>query len=88
VTNGTEDPRAIGIMNELNLDSGLLIGMFEAIKKKINDPITIDAFYLEMRQSNDPQTKTHAEDYNLMVSDMVQKSQQRLPELPQRPQLS
>lgn len=87
MTNGTEDSRAIGIMKELNLDSSLLKGMFEAIEDKINQPILIDAFYMEMRQSNDPQTKTHAEDYNLMVSDMVQKSQQRPPELPQRPQL-
>ena len=37
----------------------------------------MDAFYLDMRHSNDPNMREHAEDYNLMVSDMVQKSQQR-----------
>ena len=31
----------------------------------------MDAFYLEMRISNDPETNKHAEDYNLMVMEMV-----------------
>jgi len=31
----------------------------------------MDAFYLEMRLSNDPDMGKHAEDYNLMVLDMV-----------------
>lgn len=70
------------MVKELNLNLALLMGMFEEVQRYIDEPISMDAFYLEMRQSNDPQTKTHAEDYNLMVSDMVQKSQQRLPEPP------
>jgi hypothetical protein len=34
----------------------------------------MDAFYLEMRISNDPEMAKHAEDYNLMVLDMVKAS--------------
>jgi hypothetical protein len=43
----------------------------------IDDPIAMDAFYLDMRLSNDPDMGKHAEDYNLMVTDMVKGSQQR-----------
>lgn len=34
----------------------------------------MDAFYLEMRLSNDPDMSKHAEDYNLMVLEMVKGS--------------
>ena len=37
----------------------------------------MDSFYLEMRLANDPTMLKHAEDYNLMVLDMVKGSQQR-----------
>lgn len=50
--------------------------MFSEIEKLIDDPISIDSFYLEMRLTNDPEMSKHAEDYNLMVIEMV-KGQQR-----------
>lgn len=37
----------------------------------------MDAFYMEMRLSNDPITGKHADDYNQMVFEMVKCSQQR-----------
>jgi hypothetical protein len=37
----------------------------------------MDAFYLEMRLSNDPDMSKHAEDYNLMVLEMVKGSHSR-----------
>ena len=43
----------------------------------LDDPIAMDAFYIEMRLSNDPDMGKHAEDFNLMVLDMVKGSQQR-----------
>lgn len=45
--------------------------MFDDIEEFLLDPIAMDAFYLEMRLSNDPDMSKHAEDYNLMVLDMV-----------------
>lgn len=48
--------------------------MFIQIEKLIDDPIAMDAFYLEMRLSNDPELGKHAEDYNLMVLEMVKGS--------------
>jgi len=45
--------------------------MYEQIDILLEDPIAMDAFYLEMRLSNDPDMSKHAEDYNLMVLDMV-----------------
>jgi len=51
--------------------------MYNEVKNIINDPIAIDSFYLEMWLSNDPFMSRHAEDYNLMVIDMVKGSQQR-----------
>ena len=48
--------------------------MFFEIKELIDNPIAIDSFYLEMRLSNDPDMSRHAEDYNLMVIDMVKGS--------------
>jgi len=43
----------------------------------MEDPISMDAFYLEMRLSNDPDMSKHAEDYNLMVLEMVKGSNVR-----------
>lgn len=43
----------------------------------MEDPIAMDAFYLEMRLSNDPDMSKHAEDYNLMVLEMVKGSNVR-----------
>ena len=37
----------------------------------------MDSFYLEMRLTNDPDMSKHAEDYNLMVLEMVKGSQNR-----------
>lgn len=37
----------------------------------------MDSFYLEMRLTNDPDMTKHAEDYNLMVLDMVKGSHHR-----------
>lgn len=53
--------------------------MFKEVETLIQDPIAMDAFYLEMRLSNDPEMAKHAEDYNLMVLEMVKTSQQRVP---------
>ena len=51
--------------------------MFSDIEELLEDPISMDAFYLEMRLSNDPDMSKHAEDYNLMVLDMVKGSNVR-----------
>jgi hypothetical protein len=48
--------------------------MFDQIELMLEDPIAMDAFYLEMRLSNDPDMSKHAEDYNLMVLEMVKGS--------------
>jgi hypothetical protein len=45
--------------------------MFQQIRMVIDDPISIEAFYSEMRMCNDPKTGQHAEDYNQMVNQMV-----------------
>ena len=37
----------------------------------------MDAFYYEMRLSNDPDMSKHAEDFNLMVLEMVKGSTAR-----------
>lgn len=54
-----------------------MLAMFQEIKGMIDNPIAIDSFYLEMRLSNDPDMSRHAEDYNLMVIDMVKGSHTR-----------
>ena len=48
--------------------------MYGQISELIDKPIEMDAFYLEMRLSNDPNFGKHAEDYNLMVNMMVKNS--------------
>ena len=48
--------------------------MFKQIEEFLEDPIAMDAFYLEMRLSNDPEMSKHAEDYNLMVLEMVKQT--------------
>ena len=48
--------------------------MFQQIEEIVEDPIAMDAFYLEMRLSNDPNLSKHAEDYNLMVLKMIEGS--------------
>ena len=62
------------MIDKLNLNHDLLHKMFLQIENLINDPIAMDAFYLEMRLSNDPELGKHAEDYNLMVLEMVKGS--------------
>lgn len=47
--------------------------MLAEIKELIEDPIAISSFYIEMRLANDPDMTKHAEDFNTMVVDMVQK---------------
>lgn len=51
--------------------------MFKQIEDLIDDPVAMDSFYLEMRLTNDPQMSKHAEDYNLMVLDMVKGTHSR-----------
>lgn len=55
----------------MGLDGPLLKRMFEQVRDLIDDPIKMDAFYLEMRLVNDPNTGNHAEDFNLMVNNMI-----------------
>lgn len=57
------------------MNRDLLLNMFRDIEYLIDDPIAMDSFYLEMRLSNDPDMTRHAEDYNLMVLEMVKGSQ-------------
>lgn len=58
----------------LGLDRDLLLRMFDQLEDFIDEPIAMDAFYLEMRLCNDPDMGKHAEDYNQMVLQMVQGS--------------
>jgi hypothetical protein len=51
--------------------------MFGQINEILNDPISIEAFYSEMRMCNDPKTGHHADDYNQMVNFMVQESKHK-----------
>jgi len=44
------------IIRELQLNGKLLMDMFEQIREIIDDPISIEAFYSEMRMCNDPKT--------------------------------
>ena len=48
--------------------------MYQEAHVLISDPVRMDSFYLEMRLSNDPDMSKHAEDYNLMVLDMVKQT--------------
>jgi hypothetical protein len=65
------------MIGQLNLDFNLLENMFNQIKGLIDCPISMDAFYLEMRLCNDPNTGKHAEDFNQMVTEMVEHSKKR-----------
>ena len=71
VTNSEEEKQANDIIEKLNLDEQLLKRMFMQVRDLIDDPIKMDAFYLEMRLVNDPNTGNHAEDFNLMVNNMI-----------------
>jgi hypothetical protein len=51
-----------------------LVEKFKEIETLIDDPVKMDSFYLEMRLTNDPDMSKHAEDYNLMVLEMVKGS--------------
>lgn len=81
VCNDVEDRYALDMIKQLKLNKEHIQNMYVAIEELIDDPIILDAFYLEMRQANDPTTGKHAEDYNLMVSEMVKGSQARVPAL-------
>jgi hypothetical protein len=59
------------MIKNLNLNGLLLKEMFRQVKRLIDDPIKMDAFYLEMRLLNDPNTGNHAEDFNLMVNILI-----------------
>jgi hypothetical protein len=59
------------MIKNLNLNGLLLKEMFRQVKGLIDDPIKMDAFYLEMRLLNDPNTGNHAEDFNLMVNILI-----------------
>jgi hypothetical protein len=62
------------MIKKLNLNGGLLKDMYKQVRGLIDDPIKMDAFYLEMRLVNDPNTGNHAEDFNLMVNTMIEQS--------------
>lgn len=64
-------------MEKLHINKEKLVTMYREIEVLIDDAIAMDAFYLEMRLTNDPDMSKHAEDYNLMVLEMVKGSQQR-----------
>jgi hypothetical protein len=61
----------------LQLNEKLLREMYQQINFLIDDPVSMDAFYYEMRLSNDPDMSKHAEDFNLMVLEMVRGSNAR-----------
>ena len=65
------------MIKKINLNKEHLMKMYEQIDILLEDPIAMDAFYLEMRLSNDPDMSKHAEDYNLMVLDMVKQTNTR-----------
>ena len=77
VANSLEENQAQLIIRDLQLNGKLLVDMFEQIRFIIDDPISIEAFYSEMRMCNDPKTGQHAEDYNQMVNQMVLDSKPR-----------
>lgn len=62
------------MIESMRLDKELLMRMYSDIEEFIDDPIAMDAFYLEMRLCNDPDMGRHAEDFNQMVLQMVQGS--------------
>ena len=49
----------------------------------IDDPVKMDAFYLEMRLVNDPDMGRHAEDFNLMVNQMIDQTKTKLSDVSQ-----
>lgn len=75
--NNEDEEHANYVIGTLNLKKDLLINQFKSIEYLIDDAVAMDAFYLEMRLANDPTMLKHAEDYNLMVLEMVKGSQQR-----------
>jgi hypothetical protein len=56
VANSLDDNQAQLIIRDLQLNGKLLIEMFEQIRFVINDPVSIEAFYSEIRICNDPKT--------------------------------
>lgn len=52
------------MIESMRLDKELLMRMYIDIEEFIDDPIAMDAFYLEMRLCNDPDMGRHAEDFN------------------------
>lgn len=65
------------MIKNLMLNKDYIMNMYEQIEPLLEDPISMDAFYLEMRLSNDPDMSKHAEDYNLMVLEMVKQTNVR-----------
>eukprot|EP00347_Sterkiella_histriomuscorum_P003130 403365476 len=72
--NDINEKYANSIIRKLQLNKEHLLAMYQQIEPILEDPIQMDAFYLEMRLSNDPDMSKHAEDYNLMVLDMVKQT--------------
>ena len=62
------------MIEQLSLKKDLLVAQFNSIAYLIDDAVAMDGFYLEMRLANDPTMLKHAEDYNLMVLEMVKGS--------------
>ena len=56
VANSLEENQAQLIIRDLQLNGKLLVEMFEQIRFIIDDPVSIEAFYSEMRMCNDPKT--------------------------------
>ena len=71
------------MIEQLGLDGELLKKMYEQIRQLIDDPVKMDAFYLEMRLVNDPDMGRHAEDFNLMVNQMIDQTKTKLSDVSQ-----
>lgn len=61
-------------MEKLQINRDMIVKQYREIEMLIDDAIAMDSFYLEMRLTNDPDMSKHAEDYNLMVLEMVKGS--------------
>jgi hypothetical protein len=78
---GLDDRHTNMVIGEIGLKKDMVISFYKELEVLIDDPIAMDRFYLEMRLINDPEMSKHAEDYNLMVLDMVKKTEGSRPGL-------
>ena len=75
MTTGTDHVHTDMVVKHIGLKKDMILKMFKEIEIFIDDPIAMDRFYLEMRLINDPEMTRHAEDFNLMVLEMVKGTQ-------------